>query len=261
MAICTCKFHSQILGSITDVTVFIPNIPFENKKHISGEQAKYQVLYLFHGYSGDHQDWITHTNIIRYAQERQLAVVMPSAWDSFYCDKTHGKAFWTYISEELPYFINSIFSISNRREDTFAAGLSMGGYGAIKLGLLHPEKFCAVASLSGVVDLTVIDELTGPIIDSMKSIFGSKPMIKDDLKYMLEQKLRNNSYIPDIYLACGTDDFLYQANQEFFEKVNSLGVSIKYEEEAGAGHEWDFWDKYIQRILEWLPLKRNASCK
>lgn len=256
MAIFQCKVKSQKLCNNTDVTVFIPYLPPGPVKEggpYPYRSHRYQVLYLLHGHSGDNQDWVTHTNIINYAQERQLAVIMPSAWDSFYCDMAYGKAFWAYISEELPYFIESMFPVSTRREDTFVAGLSMGGYGAMKLGLHHPERFCAAASLSGVLDLSRGEDLEG-IADTMRNVFGTGPVKEDDLMYVLERGVRSGVKLPDLYVACGTADFLYQQNQNFLNKAKSLNVPVKYEEEAEAGHEWSFWDTYIRRVLDWLPL-------
>ena len=107
------------------------------------------MLYLLHGLSDDHTAWLRYTSIERYATARGLAVVMPAVHRSFYADEAHGHAYWHFVSEELPAIVAAFFRLSERREDTFVAGLSMGGYGALKLGLHHPERFAAVASLSG----------------------------------------------------------------------------------------------------------------
>lgn len=257
MAIFQCKFSSRILCNNTDVTVFIPYAPPEPVSLENLHHSRYQVLYLLHGHSGDNQDWVTYTNIINYAEARQLVVVMPNAWDSFYCDMVYGKAFWTFFSEELPYFIESMFPISTRREDTFVAGLSMGGYGAMRLGLLKPERFCAVAALSGVLDLSRDLECIAP---TMRNVFGDGPAQEDDLLYILEQDVKTGVNLPELYVACGTADFLYRQNQNFLQKAQSLDIPVMYEEEDGAGHEWSFWDTYIQHVLDWLPLK-NSSLK
>ena len=111
------------------------------------------MLYLLHGLSDDHTAWLRYTSIERYATARGLAVVMPAVHRSFYADEAHGHAYWQFVSEELPRIVAAFFRLSERPEDTFVAGLSMGGYGALKLGLHHPERFAAVASLSGAVDV------------------------------------------------------------------------------------------------------------
>ena len=116
MALFQCKFLSKSLFNNTDVTVYIPSMLSDQIRtgaaYSYSPGNRYQVLYLLHGHSGDNQDWVTHTNIINYVKERQLALVMPNALDSFYCNMVHGKAFWTYVSEELPLFIHSMLPVS-----------------------------------------------------------------------------------------------------------------------------------------------------
>ena len=112
------------------------------------------MLYLLHGLTDDHTGWQRYTSIERYADEAGLAVVMPAVHHSFYTDEVHGHAYWTYVSEELPALVHRLFRVSDRPEDTFAAGLSMGGYGAVKLALSHPDRYAAAASLSGTLDIT-----------------------------------------------------------------------------------------------------------
>ena len=85
------------------------------------------VLYLLHGMSDDHSTWIRRTSVERYATQYGLALVMPNAHRSYYTDMACGLKYWTYVSEELPRLMHTFFKISDRREDTFVAGLSMGG--------------------------------------------------------------------------------------------------------------------------------------
>ncbi len=116
------------------------------------------VLFLLHGLSDDHTAWLRYTAIERHAGAAGLAVVMPAAGRSFYTDEAHGHDYWTWISQELPARVAEMFRLSTRPRDTYVAGLSMGGYGALKLGLTHPERYAGVASLSGAVDLRQLEE-------------------------------------------------------------------------------------------------------
>jgi S-formylglutathione hydrolase FrmB len=115
--------------------------------YISDELPK--VLYLLHGYSDDHSIWMRRTSVERYAAEHHLAVIMPAVNHSFYTNEVQGERYWDYISEELPRAMHRFFRLSDKPEDTFVAGLSMGGYGAMKLALTHPERFGAAASFCG----------------------------------------------------------------------------------------------------------------
>ena len=155
MALITCDFFSESLEVGTSMTVVLPQTTEEQIGVSSVDVSEHgvPVLYLLHGLSDDHTAWLRYTSIERYATARGLAVVMPAVHRSFYADEAHGHAYWQFVSEELPAIVAAFFRLSERREDTFVAGLSMGGYGALKLGLHHPERFAAVASLSGAVDV------------------------------------------------------------------------------------------------------------
>ena len=161
MANIHCNYYSNALQLNTDINVVIPTPNSDelmNHKDTSywREGAKYQVLYLLHGTYGDYSDWCHLTSIEKYAQNHKIMVVMPSVANSFYQDMVYGPAYLTFLTEELPEYLGRLFPASTRREDSFVAGLSMGGYGALKCGLLAPETFSAVASLSGGVDAVEI---------------------------------------------------------------------------------------------------------
>ena len=154
MAFFDCHFFSDALGLTVSAHVLIPQ---ESTRQIGMEsrpaRAAYPTLYLLHGLSDDHTIWMRRTSIERYAAAKNIAVVMPAVGRSFYQDMASGPRYWTYLSEELPRLMRQFFPLSSLREDNFAAGLSMGGYGALRLGLACPERFAAAASLSGALDL------------------------------------------------------------------------------------------------------------
>src|SRR6478609_11942097 len=154
MAHLRCDFYSEALGLSTAMTVILPQ-QTSTQIGMTGAAAAGPppVLYLLHGLSDDDTIWLRRTSIERYVAELGLAVVMPQVHRSFYTDEAYGGRYWTFLSEELPALVSSFFRVSERREDTFVAGLSMGGYGALKWALREPARFAAAASMSGAVDV------------------------------------------------------------------------------------------------------------
>jgi S-formylglutathione hydrolase FrmB len=219
------------------------------------DKEKYPVLYLLHGLSDDHTIWCRRTSIERYVAPLGLAVVMPNVHRSFYADMAQGGKYWTFVSEELPQIVKSFFPVSDKREDTFVAGLSMGGYGAFKLGLSLPGKFAAAASLSGVLDSSAFarDEARQEefirIFGPLDGIEGSE----NDLFHLASKLSEDGAKMPKLYQCCGAEDFLYDANIKFRDFSRKLNMDLLYEECPGT-HEWGFWDKMIQNVLKWLPL-------
>ena len=143
MAFLRVDFYSEALGSGTGMNVLLPEAAQGIGFDASAGTGALPVLYLLHGLSDDHTAWMRRTSLERYAASRRLAVVMPCGGRSFYTNEAHGGRYWDFISEELPRAVQSFFPVSRRREDTFAAGLSMGGYGALKLALRHPDRYAA----------------------------------------------------------------------------------------------------------------------
>ena len=129
------------------------------------------MLYLLHGLSDDHTAWLRYTSVERYAAAAGLAVVMPAVNRSFYANEASGGRYWDYVAEELPQIVGNFFRVSQDPADTYVAGLSMGGYGAMKLALTHPDRFAAAATLSGALDL---DELSSrpERVELFERIFG-----------------------------------------------------------------------------------------
>lgn len=259
MAVLQMNFFSRYLMMDTNVTVIIPTLTGgDNEKSLEEvyrKDIKFPTLYLLHGYLGDNTNWLRYTSVERYANEKKLAVVMPSGYNSFYTDIPYGFRCWSYLSEELPLAMRSIFPLSEKREETFVAGLSMGGYGAMKWILSRPEFFGAGASLSGALDIVEIVESAEPDRKPFfEKVFGDLSKLKggeNDLFYLAENLIKENKPLPRLYIACGTEDFLYPANVRFKEHLFKLGYDLTYEEGRGV-HDWYFWDKYIKRVIEWL---------
>ena len=214
--------------------------------------ADFRVLYLLHGLSDDASAWQRYTNIEILARELDLAVIMPSGGRSMYIDMSTGQAYFSYLTEELPEYLSKLFKLNLTRANTAIAGLSMGGYGAFKAALLHPERYFAAASLSGVLSMAIMsthpDDERKP---EFTHLFGDLDKIAGSLHdpmVWLQRAAQNPAALPKLFAACGRQDDLYPLNRMFKAACEQLGVPLNYHEEDG-GHTWPFWDKYIQRFL------------
>jgi S-formylglutathione hydrolase FrmB len=260
MAFLDLHCFSDTLGQTISFYVLLPQASVRQiGLGAAARRGPFPTLYLLHGLSDDHTAWLRRTSIERYAAERNLAIVMPAVARSYYQDMASGPRYWTFISEELPALCRSWFPLSAAREDTFAAGLSMGGYGALRLGLACPEKFAAAASFSGALDVARRErELGNPQVPldgtEWNGIFGAAPVAggKGDLFSLAEQLVKSRAPRPELYLSCGTEDHLLADTRAFARHLDTLGIAHTCEESPGA-HEWGYWDRQIQRVLDWLP--------
>lgn len=262
MAFIQCDFYSKVLGFGTTINVILPgDSKSEQTKISTGEKIGYPTLYLLHGLSDDHTIWGRRSSVERYVRDLNIALVMPDAGRSFYTDMKHGYDYFTFISEELPTIAESFFPLSPKREDRFIAGLSMGGYGALKIALSKPESFAAAASLSGAVDILsiangLIDEDLTNNLKEFNNIFGDLDHFTNspnDL-FSLANKSSKLNIKPKIYLSCGTEDFLYEDNLHFKNHIDKLPFDFTYSEGPG-NHHWDYWDPQIRAVIDWLSLK------
>ena len=214
---------------------------------------KRKVLYLLHGLSDDASAWQRYSSIETVANQYGLVVVMPSVGRSFYTDQPNGQLYFTYLMKELPQYLEDVFGLQPKREDTLLAGLSMGGYGAIKAAFLYPERFHAVASFSGVVTFDFLQyRPDDPRNEEISHLFGDLaklPGSVHDPKVWLQKAASNPSALPKLYVACGKQDDLYPINQMFHATCQQLGIPVDYLEEDGK-HDWFFWDRHIKLFLE-----------
>lgn len=259
MAFIQCDFFSETLGLSTSMNVILPEqtsgqIGMENKQF----SGKHQTLFLLHGLSDDHTIWSRRTSIERYVASLGLAVIMPQVDRSFYTDMAYGNNYWTFLTEELPQVARSMFPLSDKREDNFVAGLSMGGYGALKWALRYPDRFAAAASLSGATDMAnhLKDGKDREALFHL--IFGERDITdtEDDLLWLIKQQQHNQNK-PELYQCCGTEDFLYEQNITFKDVCakHDYPLTTKF----GPGdHNWAYWDEHIQNVLHWLPLKNKT---
>ena len=250
------NFFSETLGLLSSMYVLLPQRKLEDAKN--KRKPKYRTLYLLHGHSDDHTAWQRWISIERYAEGLNLAVVMPAVHLSFYNDMVHRGKYWQFISEEVPALLHDNFPLSSKREDNYLAGLSMGGYGAFKLALTHPDRFTAAASLSGALDIRAVvkprsDRYNKAWLEEMRTVFGDLgkvPGSKHDL-IALAKKVAGKTIKPRLYQCCGTQDVLHPDNIRFRDAVRKLPLELTYEEGPGE-HNWAYWDKMIQNALAWM---------
>jgi putative tributyrin esterase len=253
MALISCDFYSDALEVNTSMTVLLPQ-EVETQIGASGSSAAGRdgapVLYLLHGLTDDHTIWQRRTSIERYVEPLGLAVVMPDVHRSFYADEVHGHAYWTFLTQELPQVVSSFFRVSDRPEDTYVAGLSMGGYGALKWALQEPSRFAGVASMSGALDVAAFAQQPDrrALFDR---VFGGTPGPEDDLLELLRSA--HVDTLPPMYVSCGTEDErVLESNQTFVKAAEQAGIDLTVDFRPGE-HEWGLWDAEIQKVLAWLP--------
>lgn len=248
MALIKVDFAAELLELDTSMTVVLPQ---------AGEGPP-PVLYLLHGLTDGDSGWTRFTSIERYATERGLAVVMPQVHRSFYANEAYGMRFWDFLSEELPATVERFFRVSTRREDTYVAGLSMGGYGAFKWALREPHRFAAAASLSGALDLAYLQEFDlRPHMRALVSrVFADRTVAGGDEDLLHLAKTADPATLPRLFLRCGTEDPLLKQNERFASACAAAGVGL----DSGFGpgeHAWSYWDAQIQPALDFMLVNRG----
>lgn len=239
------NFYSRTLGRPTDAVILLPEgseVP----------QSGCPVLYLFHGFSDGYTSFLSKSILEQCCSEQQLCVVMPDGAKSFYTDMHYGDAYWTYISEELPELISTYFPISREREKTFAGGVSMGGYGALKLALRSPGLFSAALALAPVTDIARLTKgsvgagaANAPDLSKkwFEAIFGPRdPMGSEDDLFAL---IRCAEEKPRLLLYCGTEDFLYEDILRFHAGCMEQGFEASLVTAPGL-HGWSTWNGFLQ---------------
>lgn len=254
MGVLHYTFYSKTLGKQTQLYALLPE-----KTHL-GEQPD-ATLYLLHGGGGNAQDWLRYTSIERYADERNMAVIMPEVDGTcFYADMAYGYPYFTYLTKEIPALVEALFPINKQREKRFVAGLSMGGYGAWKWAFAAPEFFGAAANLSGVSFVTEIfkdggfafDKETGenPLVTRN---WGSLEMLSgsiSDSKAWVDRAVKEKTDLPALYCGIGTEDFSYPDFRNYLDYCVQKGLEIHSREISGE-HEWKVWDTLIPDFMDW----------
>ena len=249
MAFMELHFHSEVLGMATAMDVILP------QNALAQAEGPLKVLYLLHGLSDDHTMWQRRTSIERYADAAGIAVILPDGARSFYTDMVRGGKYFTHVSQEVPRMVSLFFpQLSQRREDSYIAGLSMGGYGALKIAMTFPERFAAAGSFSGAVDMACRMKTVQPFQkEEMEWIFGDLDKLsgsEHDLLHLADRLAQRKDLTLPIYQWCGTEDFLYEENLRFKDHLLGLGLPLTYLDSPG-NHGWPYWDVQAERFIQW----------
>lgn len=250
MAVMKIEYYSPVLDMEWGVNVLYPDA----SRVEDADSKDIPVLYLLHGMSGNHNSWLKRTNVERLVRNTNLIVVLPNTSNGWYTDTHYGFQYYTAIAEELPKLLHRFFpNMTQKREKTFIAGLSMGGYGALKLAL-STNRFSHAASFSGALSFhgNTLEETDPARKDYWNGIFGS---VTDwtTSTYSLESISKQSDKKTALWIWCGEQDFLYEANNFAVEHLKELGFKVTYTHSSGK-HEWYYWEKQLEIFLQTLPI-------
>lgn len=236
-------FFSECLGRDAQVRVLLPN----QKSYPAGH--RFPTLYLLHGLTDCAQTWIYRTSLERYCDDHELAVVLPTAERSFYCDMKYGDAYFTHIGQEIPGVCEQLLPLVPDDTHRFIAGNSMGGYGAYKIALKIPGKFAKVAALSGVMDINaMIQDFPEYERDWLLCFGTNQAPASEDVLELLPKAAK----LPQMYQYCGTDDFLAEGNRKFSQLCSELNIPLTTVWEENGVHGWPYWDSQLSELLNWI---------
>lgn len=264
MAFLKIDYFSKSLMRTVTVNAIIPVDKFKGKA-----KKTFKTLYLLHGIYGNYTDWINGTRLQRWAEDHDLAVIMPSGENKFYVDNEKSLEFHSqFVGKELVDITRHLFPLSKKREDTFIGGLSMGGYGAIINGLKYYKTFGTIIGLSSALILDMLplandNKDTGYLYRKsyLENVFGDLKKVQGsdkDYKTLILKLKDKKADIPRLYLACGSEDFLIEQNRDFKNFLKENNIDFTYIETPGM-HNWDFWNEHIYKAILYLNLEENQS--
>ena len=247
MSVFTGELTSMVLGKNVTVRVIFPDSPYD----LPQLDTKPKTMYLLHGYTGSSGDWLRFTQIEEFARKYNFHIVMADAENSMYSDMAYGPDYPRFFTEELPAIVNGYCKLSKQ---TFICGQSMGGYGAIKLGLSHPEKYLAIGVFSAGITIGTLSDhdphLHLTSMDKAQMAVFSKDRVhseKDDV-YALAEKVLSAPKQPPIISYCGNGDFVFEANNSFSAHLEKIGYPHEYYVTEGA-HLWDYWNLKMPEMM------------
>lgn len=267
MANIEITFRADSIMRLTTFQMFLPNdVPSQIREGNPAYGREPKTLFLLHGYSGFYKDWALGSLAHEMAMKYNLAVVMPSGDNSFYVDgKGIGHSYARYVGSELVDYVRATFGLATEERDTFICGFSMGGFGAIHLGMQYPQNFGKIAALSAAMIVDDISELKPGERDAIAdydyytSVFGELSELKkskNNPEYQIKLRKQNQECIQPIFMACGTQDYLLRHNRKFYEFLVGEGVDVTYRESPGS-HDWTFWNEYLEPAVLWMLNARD----
>ncbi len=244
-------WRSDVLQKQTAMQVLLPRVG----------PPPYPVFYLLHGLSDDSTVWLRQSRIEWYVRELPLIVVMPDGYRGFYTNNEAGPAYARHFGEEMVGFVDRNFRTRAERAGRAIGGLSMGGYGALRLALGYPDKFCSANSHSGALGRTNVDfsaaaekagqhrDKTPEFLAELRRVFGENPLGTGHDILQLARAAKKRGLLPELMLDCGRKDYLLEDSRGFHRALEKAKIPHQYAEHAGA-HDWDYWDRHIQTALE-----------
>lgn len=243
MAHLRCDFRSEAMDMNTSMTVILPE---------GVKQSEVPVVYLLHGLADNCTGWSRYTSVERYAREKGAALVIPEVQRSFYADMEQGISYFTFIHDELPEICRNFFGFSPAREKNYLMGLSMGGYGTLKCVLQSPERYAGAAAFSAVADIAQYAAAqSGAQKKQFQAIFGQTLEIPEGSNLFALAGKADPAKLPKLYLACGEQDALFDANVRFAERLHEKGADVRFEHWQGI-HNWVFWDAAVCKAMDYL---------
>jgi S-formylglutathione hydrolase FrmB len=238
MAFATIQSFSRALGKASAFNIVFPDDP--------GIPGPWAAFYLLHGLSDDHTIWMRRTSIERYVAGLPLAVVMPDGGRGWYSNAKEG---YSYEDEliELVGLVDRTFPVKAERAGRAIGGLSMGGYGAVKLGVKHHGTFASVTSHSGALGFVHGIGEGRALSPEFTRIFGPEPSGGPDDPFALVEQV-DHGLLPKLRIDCGTEDFLLDQNRAFHAHLDALNIPHEYEEFPG-GHDWAYWDAHVREAV------------
>ena len=270
MAVLRVNLFSRELGTSTNVTMVLPGFDQNSDLGLPLSQVydpnkKFPVLWLLHGGSGDDGDYLNWTNIARYAVEYDCAVICPCDYNAAYSDYPRGAKYYTYITEELRAFCLARFPLSDRREDNFVGGLSMGSGGAMKIAVDQPERYSHALIMSG--GLAPKNRVGGGHSAFREKVIAAgwpmpkqpRDVVRTDSEAILREKTARGVVLPKFILACGEEDNIaWESHENAVAVMEELGLDMIDFHLPGYRHEWDFWEICLRKAFgEWLGLKKK----
>lgn len=253
MALLQINHKSSSVKTNLVLNVVLPEISEEDPRSL----YERKVLWLLHGLSADGSTWVRYGNAEWVARAYGITIIMPSAGRSFYADMANGQNYFSYLTEELPEWIDTRFKLNLSRENSIIAGLSMGGYGAFLAALRRPDLYSEAASLSGLLATEFLQmpetQQQDPILmNEMAMIYGGLDKVPGsiyDPGFLLQEMAKTPEKCPRLYAAIGLDDDLLPTNRIFAQRAQAYGLPLTYIEDEGK-HTWPFWQKYLPIWLD-----------
>lgn len=263
MGLIRCHFFSEVFQTHTDITVTMPeaaiNVGYEALRH---KRVLYPVIYILHGGAEESTMWMRMSRIEEYSKRFGFISVSINGMSSAYSDMVHGYKIFTFLTTELPKFVEGVFPASPCREDRYIAGFSMGGQGALKAAFRCPEKYAAAMPLCGARDIVSLFQKwesmeNGPDLTAVRDALGPISELRgsnSDLVFLAHQAAKYDGCKPRLLVACALNDYAAELTEQYHQMLNEIGIEHTYYQAPGI-HDYYFVDRaLLWALTNWLHL-------